>query len=245
MPVVLPYAFQPLPLGSIKPLGWLNNEMLLSASGLAGNEYTFYDFVHDSSWLGGSTEYSTLNEGFPYWFNGLVPLAYSLDDATLKAQVDDAVTYVILHQQADGWLGPETDSSTRDIWGRYPLFLGLTQLLEANTTYAPTVVPAMYKYIDVMYSLLQNGTAFTQVWGQARYADMIMSLQWLFENYPRNNSAILFDSMNMLMQHGLDWAGYFTQSNYLFADLDTINIDTTTADFGFVHGVNAGQGMFR
>lgn len=78
--------------------------MQLMADGLAGHEYDFYLYVKDSSWLGGDQEYSDLNEGFPYWFNGLVPLAYGLNDDTLKRQVQDAANYVLQHQADDGWL---------------------------------------------------------------------------------------------------------------------------------------------
>ena len=71
-----PFTFQPLPLGSIQPLGWMTQQLTLMADGLAGHQYEFYHIVHHSPWIGGDSEYSILNEGLPYWFNGLVPLAY-------------------------------------------------------------------------------------------------------------------------------------------------------------------------
>ena len=60
---VLPLAFDPLPLGAITPNGWLQAELGTEAAGLAGSQYDFYSWVHDSLWTGGSAEYSALNEG--------------------------------------------------------------------------------------------------------------------------------------------------------------------------------------
>lgn len=78
-----------------------------------------------------------MNEGSPYWFNGLVPLAYGLDDDRLKMQVHEAMEYIIDNQQADGWLGPEVDHGRRDIWDRFPLLLGLCQLADADSKLSP------------------------------------------------------------------------------------------------------------
>jgi hypothetical protein len=93
--------------------------------GLPGHEFDFYVYVRNSTWFGGEYEYSDLGESAPYWFNYIVPLAYGLDDARLKRQVSQFVDYVIAHQADDGWIGPELGSS-RDLWARFPLMLGLT-----------------------------------------------------------------------------------------------------------------------
>lgn len=125
MLVVQP-VFKALDLGSIKPLGWLKEELQLEADGLAGNMFDFYRFVHDSRFIGGSTEYSALNEASPYWFNGLVPLAFGLGDTKIESQVKYYLDYILDHQQDDGWIGSETTQATRGIWARTLILLGLT-----------------------------------------------------------------------------------------------------------------------
>lgn len=117
--------YQKFPLGSVKPLGWMRDQLELAADGLAGHMFEFYRFVHDARWLGGSTEYSILDEASPYWFNGIVPLAFALDDERLLAQVRYYLDYVLDHQQADGWLGFETTRQSRGLWARCLLLLGL------------------------------------------------------------------------------------------------------------------------
>lgn len=241
---VVPFAFQPLPLGSIQPLSWTADQLSLMANGLTGHQYDFYHLIHHSPWVGGNSEYSNLNEGLPYWFNGLVPLAYGLNDSRLISQVQDVTAYIMAHQQVDGWLGPERPGR-RDLWGRFPFFLGLTQLLEADPTQSVTVIPAMYKFVHLMHAMLVKDVGLTQPWGRVRYPDMIISLQWLSENYPLRNQTVLFETMSLLQSRGYNWSSYWTEENFLFVDLDTIqpSIEGESSQFPYVHGVNAAQGL--
>lgn len=118
-------------------MGWFRDQMTLSAEGLGGHLFDFYRYVHRSTWLGGEYEYSELNEAAPYWFNYIVPLAWTLDDQRLKDQAKAFLDYTLDTQAEDGWLGPETTRQTRGIWTRSLLAFGLTvrPLSTAHHTY--------------------------------------------------------------------------------------------------------------
>lgn len=241
-------------MGSIKPRGWLKDQLDRMSNGLAGHEYDFYRVVRDSPWLGGGHEYSDLNEGLPYWFNGLVPLAYETGNKHLIEQVNSTAIYILSHQQHDGWLGPETEVRTRNFWARYPLFMGLAQLAEvhAGQPFAERIIDAMHRFIDLMHSMLSNNLQglvagkddiFDEQWGRSRAADMILNLQWLYEKYPRDNAKKLRDCMEYFHKGGYDWSHWYSEGVYIKEDLDTIPREITDKLYHFEHGVNVGQGL--
>jgi hypothetical protein len=151
---------------------------------LGGNGQKFYSYVRESAWLQepgvSPSEYSDLHEAFPYWFNGLVPLAYSLQNPDLKAQVHQAAQTILDLQSADGWIGPEDYlNQERVLWGRYPLFLGLIQLAEANATWKDPVVDSLGKFMDLANQILRTGgegynkceKSESCMWSQVRVVD--------------------------------------------------------------------------
>lgn len=246
--------FEPLPLSSIKPRGWMQDQFVLMAEGLPGRMHEFYRLVREAPWLGGDKEYSPLNEAFPYWFNGLVSLAFGMDDERLKETVLRAAEYVIAHQHEDGWLGPEDELARRNFWARYPLFLGLAQLADIEPQLAPrtAIVLAMHRFVDLMHAMLSDGhrgykrkpgDQFDGQWGRSRAADMILALQWLYEKYPRNNAGKIHDCMMFLYEEAHDWSYWFSEGTFIKEDLDMIPVNVTGPLFPFLHGVNAGQGL--
>ena len=84
-PDVVSSAMAALPLGAIVPAGWLKNQMQLQAGAITGIlEEIWPDVGPDSGWLGGKGE--SWERG-PYYLDGLVPLAYQLNDKRLIAKV--------------------------------------------------------------------------------------------------------------------------------------------------------------
>jgi len=130
-------AFQPLPLAGIRPTGWLLNQWRIQADGLSGHLDEFWPDIKDSRWFGGDTEGW---ERAPYWLDGVIPLAFLLDDATLGGKVTRYVDYMITHQHEDGWLGPRTmvaaagkeEQPNYDIWAQFLAMKALVQYYDAT-----------------------------------------------------------------------------------------------------------------
>ena len=73
--------YMELPLGAIKPDGWLKLQLQAQVTGLTGHlDEGYADVVGKrNAWLGGDGD---AWERGPYWIDGLLPLAYILDDQT-------------------------------------------------------------------------------------------------------------------------------------------------------------------
>jgi hypothetical protein len=252
---LLPWTIAPLPLGTIKPAGWLRGELGAMADGLAGHELDMYPFVQNSPWLyppgsGQGSDYSGLHEALPYWFNGIVPLAYALDDNRLKQQAAQVLSEVLALRAADGWIGPETGTE-RNFWGRVPFLLGMTQLAEAEPSLEGTVVDALGNFSNLTHTMLVNGGQGFSVcpgmnsndcsWGQARAHDLMLVMQWLLERYPGSQDTDLWESLDLLYSlNQFKWEDWYQDSVY-----QTVVAQPTPSNvyFPYLHGVNVGQGL--
>jgi hypothetical protein len=226
--------------------------------------------VAGSTWVGGDWEYSTLDEAAPYWFNYIVPLAWTINDSRLKAQAKDFLEYVLDHQAEDGWLGPETTRQTRGIWARSLLCFGLVvsiysiseshisnqatqQYAQADPSKTERIVTAMHKFTVLANSMLKDnftglienktlGDSFDPYgFGLSRTHELPISLQWLYENYPRNNSELIWETIELMFAGGVaggkDWTSFFIEG--VFPTLGTPFIKTSS----FTHGVNLAEGL--
>jgi DUF1680 family protein len=203
-------AFQPLPLGNIRPGGWLLNQLRIQAGGLSGHLDEFWPDVAESGWIGGTAEGW---ERGPYWLDGIVPLAFLLDDENLKRKVQRWMDYILSHQQEDGWLGPIRDTSRGNIYQAYdpwPVFITLkamTQYQEA--TGDGQVILAMKKFFHKLKSLLDENPLFD--WGRSRWADLVLSIHWL---YDRTEESWLLDLAAKVHKQGYDWRRHFAEFRY-------------------------------
>src|SRR4051812_44252557 len=178
---LVPRAAEPLPLGSIKPAGWLRRVLQVQAAGLGGHLDEFWPDVKDSAWIGGKAEGW---ERGPYWLDGFIPLAVELDDGALKDRAGRWVDHILRTQREDGWLGPlkgNPSAASRlgeyDVWPRFLVLKAMTQWHEA--TGDERIVPAMTRFLHRLDTLLDEKPL--EEWARVRWADLSLSIYWLHD----------------------------------------------------------------
>ena len=230
-----PNVFNTLPLGSIRPAGWLLAQMQVQASGLGGHlDEIWADVGSNSGWLGGSGE--SWERG-PYFVDGLVPLAYQLDDDRLKAKAQKFIEWTLTHQTAEGMIGP---ASNNDWWPRMVMLKALIQYQEA--TGDPRVIPVLERYFA--YQRKNLPTRRLRDWGKFRWQDNALAVIWL---YNRNGDAGLLELLRLLHAQGFDWQANFADFKYtvpVTAESIKLSSGGGLGDLALAtHGVNNGQAL--
>jgi hypothetical protein len=191
-----------LPLTSIRPRGWLRRQLEIQALGLSGHLDEFWpDLGPSSGWLGGTGE--SWERG-PYFLDGLVPLAYLLDDPKLIAKIKPWLEWTLTHQRPDGSIGPAKNT---DWWPNMIMLKVLTQYQEA--TGDPRVIPLLERYFSHQLRLLSQRPL--KEWAIYRWADELLSVLWL---YNHNGDPHLLELANLLHKQGYDWKDHFAHFEF-------------------------------
>jgi hypothetical protein len=228
-------SFYLLPLGAVRPSGWLKKQMQIQANGLSGHlDETWADVGSNSGWLGGSGE--SWERG-PYFLDGLVPLAYLLDDARLKTKAQKFLEWTLTHQAADGMIGP---SGNNDWWPRMVILKALAQYQEA--TGDSRVIPVMSRYFTYQLSALP--TRPLRDWGKFRWQDNALVAIWL---YNRTGDPKLLQLIHLLHAQGHDWQAQFSDFKFtqpVTREMIKLDEGRGLSDLALsTHGVNNGQAL--
>jgi len=226
-------AYEELPLGSISPQGWLREKLEMQRDNISRNLDETYPQVmgRRNGWLGGDGDQW---ERGPYWIDGLLPLAYVLDDDSLKAKVKPWVEWALASQTADGNFGPRTDygkeaglqrDNSLDWWPRMVVLKILQQ--HYNATGDERVLPFMEKYFHYQLETLpEKPLGHWTFWATFRHADQMNVALWL---YRKTGDEKLLQLADLLHSQGFDFVRYFNEEG--------ISVP------GSIHCVNLAQGL--
>ena len=200
-------AFVELPLGAVKPQGWLKDQLTIQANGLTGHLDEFWPSLSESAWHGGQGE---AWERGPYYLDGLVPLAYLLDDPRLIAKVKSWMESMIATAQPDGWFGPPQNKD------RWPLAVALKVLSQYHEV---TGDERAIKIIENYFRYLNNNPPDwpDNEWRGVRAMENVVAAMWL---YRRTGDPTVLKAAASIQANCFDWIRYFV--DFPFKETDKV-----------------------
>lgn len=243
---VLP-VYTPLPLGAIKPKGWLLHQLQIMRDGTTGHLDEVYEKVkHDNGWTGGKGDGW---EETPYWLDGAVPLAYLLEDKTLQAKVLKYINWTLDHQRPSGYFGPLTKAEREqgiqitpanceegeDWWPKMVMLKVLRQYYTATND--PRVLPFMTKYFHYQLEGLKKCALgkWTE-WASSRGADNVMTAQWL---YTKTKDERLLELSDIISSQAFAWSTWLGNRDWVIGAAAQQNSEHWMRR----HGVNVAMGL--
>lgn len=191
-----------LPLGRIRPEGWLLRELRLQADGLTGRLGEIWpDVSGNSAWLGGDGE---AWERGPYYLNGLVPLAFLLNDRRLRDRVDTWVGRILRSADEKGFFGPARNA---DWWPRMICLNALASYREA--TGDTQILPFFKKFFEYQLSALDRRPL--EMWASARAAEEMIPLRVVFDS---DDPSLAVNLAVKLVKQSRDWEFCFRRFRY-------------------------------
>lgn len=188
-----PAAWEPLPLGSLSPRGWLLEQLLLQANSLSGfmprSIFPGADTVNTSLWTGGNgSVMDGTDQWLPYWTNGNVPLLMLLraagpaalarldPAAALPQVVDSMMEYVLAHtNKSNGWIGPYLnepgDVNGHGLWDPLNMLRSLLQYAEGTPSVRRRVAAAVVAHLAQEAKLLKTDPVYK--WASTRWPTFV------------------------------------------------------------------------
>ena len=225
--------YMELPLGAVRPKGWLEDQMNRMATGLTGHLDEHYSLMGErNGWLGGDGD---MWERGPYWIDGLLPLAYILRDKGLQEKCRKWVEWALASQQESGFFGPSEDlppepglqrNNAKDWWPRMVVLKFMKQYYDA--TGDQRVLTFLDKYFRYqLKELPKTPLGHWTFWGAERGGDNLYIVYWL---YNITGADYLLRLGDLIARQTVDWKGRFTDNK-------------TLSTIYSIHCVNLAQGF--
>lgn len=205
-----------LPIGAIRPEGWLRTQLQLEAEGFSGrlSEISQFCRYEGSAWVTPRSAERGWEE-VPYWLKGFTDLGFVLGERRIIAEARRWLDAVLANQQSNGYFGtgknlaikrgdqPEMRSDRPDqvidLWPNMIMLHPLRTLHEA--TGDKRVIPFMLKYFEWQRSI-PRAQFLPASWQKYRGGDNLDSIHWL---YNRTGQAWLLDLAAVNHERTADW----------------------------------------
>jgi hypothetical protein len=197
-----PQYFAKLPVGSVKPGGWLLKNLQLQRAGLTGNlgEISIWLSKKDNAWLAKDGKGKFGWEELPYWLKGYADIGYTLNDQHIINESKFWIDAVLNNQRPDGDFGPVVlKKGKRDLWTNMPMLWCLQSYYEYSND--KRVLAFMTKYFKWELSV-PDDDFLKDYWEKSRGGDNMLSVYWL---YNHTGDSFLLDLATKIDKNTADW----------------------------------------
>ncbi len=173
-----PASFIKLPMGHIKPKGWILKLLELQKDGLCGHlgEISAWLEKDNNAWLSTGGKYGW--EEVPYWLRGYSDMAFILEDPEMKKEAMFWIDAILASQKENGWFGPEIrHRGNLDFWSNMLVLFTLQNYYEYSKD--QRVLDFMTKYFRFEASV-PDDQFLTDYWEDSRGGDNLYSVYWLY-----------------------------------------------------------------
>jgi len=198
-----------LPVGSIKPRGWLLRYLELQKDGLTGHlgEISAWLDKKNNAWLNSGSEAGW--EEVPYWLKGFGNIAYILEDKAMLAETQLWIEAAIKSQQPDGYFGPVNErNGNRELWANMIMLWCLQSYYEYSGD--KRVIDLMTNYFKWQMTV-PDEKFLKDYWENSRGGDNIYSVYWL---YNITGDSFLLDLAHKIHRNTADWMMDSTLPNW-------------------------------
>ncbi len=197
-----------LPIGSIKPEGWLRRQLELQADGFSGHLTEISKFLKkdDNAWLAANGEGHSPWEEMPYWLKGFGDTGYVLGDQRIIDEARVWIEGILSSRQSDGWFGPVANRAgagenkkAPDLWPNMVALNALQTYYEYTND--PRVLELMQEYFEWELTL-SDANLLPPFWQQQRAGDNLASVYWL---YNRTGQEFLLQLAEKIQRNMANW----------------------------------------
>jgi len=204
-----PLSLIKLPVGSIKPEGWILKYLELQRDGLTGKlgEISAWLEKKNNAWFSGTGKGDHGWEEVPYWLKGYGDLGYILNDKSIIDETKSWLEKVFQSQRTDGFFGPgEVERNNQnqiikipDLWPNMIMLWCLQSYYEYSQD--ARVIPFMAKYFK-WQNTVPDSLLLKTYWENSRGGDNLYSIYWLY-NHTGDKS--LLDLGTRIFKNTANW----------------------------------------
>jgi hypothetical protein len=253
---LLPLSFLKLPVGSIKPGGWILKYLELQRDGLTGQLGNISAWLdkNNNAWFSGNGKGDHGWEEVPYWLKGYGDLGYILKDEKIIAETKSWLDKVFQSQEPDGYFGPrvvekehqDNKGITPDLWPNMIMLWCMQSYYEYSND--SRVIPFMTKYFK-WQTTVPDKQLLKIYWENSRGGDNLYSIYWLYNhtgekwllglaNKIHRNTANWSQENNLPNWHNVNVAQCFREpATYFMQAKDSSFLRATYNDFYLIRNL--------